>query len=346
MCGIVAVLRRRSELAPPRPEQLLSEVEAAVVALSPGARRLLEAAERLELVDARLKGPAGMAALVGEGAGLAERLEERMGEALTAIGAIEKYFDSGHVPLSGAELEAANAALVRLKDAVWAISRDRVRAAREVVALAGEGAGQAALEACWSVQVALSSLDRLEVRGRDSAGLHLLVTGHDLDPSDPEIAARVADPLFRNMSVRIPAPKAIAFVYKAAAEVGELGDNIRALRSAISGDGLLRRALAAESAQVTVLGHTRWASVGIISEANAHPLNDEEEGRSGPYVVAALNGDVDNHVELRAADGLAVPAEITTDAKIIPMLVSRRMAAGAFAADASAAGASAAVRSA
>ena len=46
-------------------------------------------------------------------------------------------------------------------------------------------------------------------------------------------------------------------------------------------------------------------------------------------MAAALNGDVDNHVELRAAEALATPAEITTDAKVIPMLVSRRMAEGA-----------------
>ena len=78
-----------------------------------------------------------------------------------------------------------------------------------------------------------------------------------------------------------------------------------------------------------MLGHTRWASVGIISQANAHPLNSEEVGRTdGPYVIAALNGDVDNYAELRLSEDLRLPAEITTDAKVIPTLVSRRLAEG------------------
>ena len=51
-----------------------------------------------------------------------------------------------------------------------------------------------------SIQQALSALDRLEVRGRDSAGLHVLVRGHGLDLADPpwpgsSPPAR-ADPLF------------------------------------------------------------------------------------------------------------------------------------------------------
>ena len=80
-----------------------------------------------------------------------------------------------------------------------------------------------------------------------------------------------------------------------------------------------------------MLAHTRWASVGIISEANAHPLNHEELGGAGPdaYVAAALNGDVDNYADLKALESLRFPAEITTDAKVIPALVSRRIASGA-----------------
>src|SRR4029077_433348 len=47
----------------------------------------------------------------------------------------------------------------------------------------------------------------------------------------------------------------------------------------------------------------------------------------GPYVTAALNGDVDNYADLKALESLRLPAEITTDAKVIPALVSRRLAA-------------------
>jgi glutamine---fructose-6-phosphate transaminase (isomerizing) len=341
MCGIVAVLRRRSNTAAPGAEELLGKVQAALEALEPNTRRLVRAAELLETVDTSLKGVAGVKFLLGSPE-LAGRLGEVMDQLATAVTEAERSLDTQRLPLTTAGVEAANASLVRLKDAAWAIRCDRLRVAAEISGLAAGVTGDAALEAFWTVQVALSALDRLEVRGRDSAGVHLLVTGHELDADDPELLARAADPLFRSMSVRaIPGSGdggALAFVYKAAAEVGELGDNIRALRSAITGDGLLHRVLGSGSPEMALVGHTRWASVGIISEANAHPLNDEEawspggslpgDGRAGPYVAAALNGDVDNHLELRASEGLSVPPEISTDAKVIPMLVSRRMAQG------------------
>src|SRR4029079_16292783 len=112
-------------------------------------------------------------------------------------------------------------------------------------------------------------------------------------------------------------------------------DNTAVLRAAIRDDALLHLALADDDAEVMVLGHTRCASVGIISEANAHPLNHEElDGHDRPYVVGALNGDVDNYADLKALEGLQVPAEITPDAKVIPALVARRIASGATVEDA------------
>ena len=197
-----------------------------------------------------------------------------------------------------------------------------------------------------AIQQALSAIDRMEVRGRDSAGLHVFVWDGrlDLDPRQvpefvDELRDRSGDRLFQARSVRSvdgPAGSVLSFVYKAAAEIGELGDNTAALRSQIVGDDLLRRALSFPWAEVSVLGHTRWASVGIISEPNAHPVNSDElelAGQSlggaqktepaGPYVVGVLNGDVDNHADLQATHGLRIAGQITTDAKVIPTLVSR-----------------------
>ncbi len=194
----------------------------------------------------------------------------------------------------------------------------------------GATRGVAALAGYLSIQQALSAIDRMEVRGRDSAGIHVFVRGHGLDADDPALRAvlkgRDRDPLFQSGAARL-AGGALSIVYKAAAEIGELGDNTAAMRTAIVADDLLRLALAADGAEVAVLGHTRWASVGIISEPNAHPVSsDEVEQRGGsapPFLVGVLNGDVDNHADLRVQHGLRFPSPITTDAKVIPALVAR-----------------------
>src|SRR5690606_26564400 len=178
--------------------------------------------------------------------------------------------------------------------------------------------------------------------GRDSAGIHVFVHHHALDLDDPSVHAiireRSQDPTYQSGSVRV-AGAVLSFVYKAAAEIGELGDNTRALRAAVAADDLLRFALAGDDAVAVVLGHTRWASVGIISQPNAHPVDSAEVGSEDadtdrPHVVAALNGDVDNFADLKALDGLKIAPEITTDAKVIPTLVARRLAEGAALADA------------
>ncbi len=280
-------------------------------------------------VDAALHGPKGVSALLSDPEHFAA-IESRLDGLMRTAEQVEARLDADPAATPPAELEAVNAALLRLRDALWSARRDRLRTAAAVAELAGGDTSPAALEAFTAVQIALSAIDRLEVRGRDSAGLHLLVHDHGLDLDAPEVdalvRARGADRLFGSGSVRTPGG-ALSFVYKAAAEIGDLGDNTARLRAAIVDDALLHRAVAADSAHVSVLGHTRWASVGLISEANAHPLDAEEiDNLDGPYVVGALNGDVDNYADLLAADHLRVAPEITTDAKVIPTLVSRRLA--------------------
>jgi glucosamine--fructose-6-phosphate aminotransferase (isomerizing) len=347
MCGIIAVVRRPSLRQPPGSAEVCDRLEAAsqllagvlsskTVSVAPVA----DAATAVADADRLLRGVAGVRALL-EVSGLRIATTNLVDGLARQIAELERHLDSdaqGADAPAGRELERLNAAVVALKDAVWAVQRDRLRAADGVTGLldgvgpVGEAFSPASVAVALSIHQALSALDRLEVRGRDSAGLHLLVRNHGLDLSSPALSAvvadRAADPLFGSMAVRTPAGH-LSFVYKAAAEIGELGDNTRALRAAIVSDPLLRHALDSPDVEAVVLGHTRWASVGIISQPNAHPLNSEETDEvGGAYVTAVLNGDVDNFADLKAAQSLHIADEITTDAKVIPTLTSRAMADG------------------
>ncbi|MFQ5507412.1 MAG: glucosamine-6-phosphate synthase, partial [Planctomycetota bacterium] len=342
MCGIIAVLRRREQSDPVSPSVIDEWLDAACRAVAPGEQnwngaleRLAEAATFLQRMNESLLGSAGLRCMI-EHPGLTERLEVSLTELEQRIVSLESALDAGEKALSALTVESINSAIIRVKDALWAVRNDRVRNSRAVADLAGPDPGPAALDGYASIQTALSALDRLEVRGRDSAGLHVLVSGHGLELESPKIRAMLepglSNRLFTSGAVRTPAGQ-LGFVYKAAAEIGELGDNGAELRRAIRGDALLRLALGGENASAAVLGHTRWASVGFVSQANAHPLNqeelDQEPGSEAmPFVTAVLNGDVDNHADLEAHEALRIPPEITTDAKVIPVLVSRRLAAG------------------
>jgi len=346
MCGIIAVVRRPSSQTPPGARGVLAKMEEAraLAAQVTGdwvatAAALDRLAARLGSVAQLLCGTRGLRSLLDD-PGRRQSLDRLATELDGWVERLEARVDAQAGTMPADALEPVNAALVGVKDALWTLRRDRLAAATAVDALAGPDPSGAAVAAFTSIEATLAALDRIEVRGRDSAGVHVLVTGHGLDLNDLGIAAELAaraDPLFTNGATRTPRGH-LAFVYKAASEVGELGDNGRRLRAAIAADELLHRAVTAPQAQAMVLTHTRWASVGLINEANAHPVNSEEraaasaaesaaasDGPGLPYAVAALNGDVDNYAELMSRYQLHLPGEITTDAKVIPVLLGKRL---------------------
>jgi glucosamine--fructose-6-phosphate aminotransferase (isomerizing) len=93
----------------------------------------------------------------------------------------------------------------------------------------------------------------------------------------------------------------------------------RALGKLVNLDGILRDGPLSGEAGI---GHTRWATHGRPSEANAHPH------RAGSVVVVH-NGIIENHTELRAAlrdRGREIVSE--TDTELIAHLVDEALATG------------------
>jgi len=345
MCGIFAQIRRSANLRPPdlkQVSQLLQGVVEQLQQLSDDANALdadllqesveLERAAYLaQQANLLLSGLAGFTALANN-TELAAELSAGLSQAENLI---------------PAALENP-----QLLDALWSIRHDRLQTANKALKLLGNSSQSNTLQclsefqlgAALSIQTALSALDRLEVRGRDSAGLSIILPRLETGQLPTSLFSRQYDDQFTNGSVRFSAEAGsrstparsqadlatVCFTYKVAATIGKLGDNSQALYHAISADSDLRECLAIAQEHALVLAHTRWASLGEISQANAHPLDSTsasgrpaEAGISRPLVIAAVNGDIDNHSELLANHDLAFPTGVTTDSKVVPLLISK-----------------------
>jgi glucosamine--fructose-6-phosphate aminotransferase (isomerizing) len=201
----------------------------------------------------------------------------------------------GQIPPEAAE--TVSQALERLKDVQWGLSCEVLDNVPRIQSLIGTALEACALSAgCFAVyrqlNAVLNSLDRLEVRGRDSAGISLMLTmaPQEAEGYRAELEKHGLEPLFQkrchqdvlvNRGISLGHARAseqadavsLAFTYKVAAEVGHLGDNVTFLRDQIRSDEILHRALLRPVLEHSMLTHTRWASVGAINSFNCHPVD-------------------------------------------------------------------------
>jgi len=276
---------------------------------------------------------------------LGARLDGLIGRESSGLADAMGYLASSEVDCLAARLDA-------LRDAAWCLNAEVLDNIAKVAALAGRPAHELAapvIALYQNVNAVLNSIDRLEVRGRDSAGISLLfvVAQPHLEHfrallEQRNLAApfnrRIVWEVLANNCISIhacsPAMTALAFTYKVAAEIGSLGDNVSFLRAQIKDDAILHCLTDVPLASATVSAHTRWASVGAISEANCHPVDSKTlaEGADGQAIIhVCLNGDIDNYQELKNAYEQAfgrIPEDITTDTKIIPLQIRAHLARG------------------
>ncbi|MCG8683381.1 MAG: glutamine--fructose-6-phosphate aminotransferase, partial [Desulfobacterales bacterium] len=236
-----------------------------------------------------------------------------------------KEFRASTSTLSAPEVDLVAERIEKLKDIHWCLKKEVLENITSIANLSPSLSikdQNNGLDIFKRINAVLNSIDRLEVRGRDSAGISVLCTMASQefekyrDRLDSEglasaLKERSNHQILSNNSISINNTQApnvngsqttIGFVYKFAAEIGALGDNISFIRSQIKNDHLLQLIAGFNIKSTSVSAHTRWASVGDITEANCHPVDntptDTKVTQSG-IIHVCLNGDIDNYLELK-----------------------------------------------
>ncbi len=252
----------------------------------------------------------------------------------------------------------------KLQDTFWCLEKEilnNLEKVKNLIAIHPESKSDESIQTFREINSVFNSLDRLEVRGRDSAGISLLFTFTKLEFEkfrtslveeglSDRLKQRTNNKVLKNNCITIhdsyPSEGehdennhgkdnhlvTISIVYKTASEIGALGDNIKFIRTQVKNDRLLHLISCHKFIFHTISSHTRWASVGDISEANCHPVDntpnysihgDKQIEKCG-IIHVSLNGDIDNYLELKTeyeAQYGQIQSEITTDTKLIPLQI-------------------------
>jgi len=294
----------------------------------------------------------------------AERLRLINADMKTFLVHEEKILEEQASAIHSADLELINSRLLLLKDVCWILEKDILANLTKILMLTGANDYSAVPPAAFhkyrKLNLLLNALDRLEVRGRDSAGIQLtfvLKKENVLKDIEQKIAeqgladdyrqrAQKSDLMNRSIAISGRTQNdsgniCVTFTYKTFSIVGELGRNVADLRNIIQHDGILHVFSAAESICETALTHTRWASVGAITEVNCHPVNNHTLVPSASayprypdldaQINVVLNGDIDNYPALRKeleTVSELIAEEVTTDTKIIPLQIEKYLKSG------------------
>ena len=334
MCGIIGVTRRPSDRLAPSSAEILALVErAAGAAGRPLGRRPRPPDHRSRRTTSpRRHAAAGRARRRGAARRPQPRLVARRAARRGRVDGrptIESDLDHG-AALRSPDLEAVNAALVRLKDAAWAVApRPPAHGARAVAELAGTDPSAAAIA---GVHVHPGRRCRRSTASRCAAATRPASTCSCRPRPRPRVARRSprssppasSDPLFASdvgprrragasaSSTRRRPRSASSATTPRPCGAPSAGDDAAAARPR-------RRAAPRRSCSATPAGRAS----GIISAAQRPPAQRRgaRPGRRAVRRRPRSTATSTTSPTSRPASGLRIAPEITTDAKVIPTLV-------------------------
>ena len=288
--------------------------------------------------------------------GMQGELAKLSGRLLNIVDAQVKLLSDNTGHLETRDVDTISQRIENLKDIAWCLNLeiiDNLKKVNNLLSLCQTPPTFSSVNIFKNINAILNSIDRLEVRGRDSAGISLMFIMEKVQYEKFEktvenanlfdrFKKRSAQDVLTNMGISVNETKdesekelsAITLTYKIAAEIGKLGDNISFLRKQIKNDPILQIMANFPHRFHTVSSHTRWASVGAITEANCHPVDNDIPGnrknKTG-IIHVCLNGDIDNYLELKEdfeSGGDSIHSDITSDTKIIPIRIEKYLKQG------------------
>ncbi len=283
-------------------------------------------------------------------------IKEKLQKASTVLGELINEEEGEHHKrlniLTPEENEVITRRIALLKDMAWSLREEILKNLEKIEDLSwfpNRDMPFLAFARMKDLNTLFNNLDRLEVRGRDSAGISIITVVEEKDYLRferalkegsllQEFSARQKEEILINRAIAVHGDDgsvSLTFTYKIAAQIGHLGDNVRYLRKQTHDDRILHCLITLPSLYQTAIAHTRWASVGEITEANCHPADNvvtRDNGEHESYgckgiIHAFLNGDIDNYLTLKDKfenqTRTSIPDQITTDTKIIPLQIQR-----------------------
>jgi glucosamine--fructose-6-phosphate aminotransferase (isomerizing) len=193
-----------------------------------------------------------------------------------------------------------------LEDTHWFFSSELNKTKELIESLAGQSStdiSDASIILLRDITKIIHAIDnRLELRGRDSFGLSISLSSEHFssDKIDRSNIIGNKEELFYSRNKKIGT---YTFVFKSCNSIGGLGDNANEIKNLIRNNKLFLE-LVKEGlvTSATIIGHTRWASVGAVSLDNTHPIGlaESNSNSNNSHVLTCLNGDIYNYKEILA----------------------------------------------